>query len=130
MICSGIVRDNFATLLTITLKKNETLQTAVQRKTKQVKANFKSVFNRAVTLEQWGEEIDYLECRLGDIAGEQPIQMKHTQWTTPAGSSTPARPSKLIDTTAPNAKDMLATFMPNVNEVKKSTWYRLSHRTA
>ena len=117
-------RDNFSVNTAVTLRPNEPVSAAVARRASTIQKHLKSVFNMRVTLEQWGHEIDYLESRLGDVQSPTPLRVKSTQWTCSPGTPTPPRPQKLIDPTAPNARDMVRTFVPN--EVKKSAWYRLS----
>ena len=117
-------RDNFSVTAAVTLRPNEPVSATVARRASTIQKHLKSVFNMRVTLEQWGHEIDYLESRLGDVQGPTPLRVKSTQWTCSPGTPTPPRPQKLIDPTAPNARDMVRTFVPN--EVKKSAWYRLS----
>ena len=121
-------RDNFSVNTAVTMRRNETLTDAVQRRAGVLQKQFKSVFNMSVTLEQWGTTIDYLESNLADVHGPQPLHTKTIQWDSPPGVSTPPRISKLIDPTAPNARDMVTTLVPN--EVKKSAWYRLSPAAA
>ena len=121
-------RDNFSVNTAVTLRPNEPVSAAVARRASTILKHPKSVFNMRVTLEQWGHEIDYLESRLGDVQGPNPLRVKSTQWTCSPGAPTPPRPQKLIDPIAPNARDMVRTFVPN--EVKKSAWYRLSPAVA
>ena len=117
-------RDNFITSILITIRKGQTLQAAVQSKLARIQKLFAKVFHMKLTLEQWGVELDFLECHLGDITGSDPITMRHIQWTTPEGASTPSRPQKMMDQDAPKACDMVTAFVPNEN--KKCAYYRMT----
>ena len=100
------------------------MQSAAEAKIACVKKLFAKVFRIKLTLEQWGTELDFLECHLGDITGPGPITRRRIQWDMPEGSSTPSTPRKLMDPDAPNTRNMLRAFIPN--EVKKCTYYRVT----
>ena len=117
-------RDNFITCFLITRRRDRSLQSAAEAKIAHMKKLFAKFFRMKLTLEQWGTELDFLECHLGDITGLDPITMRRIQWDILEGSSTPSRPRKLMDPDAPNVRDMLRTFIPN--EVKKCTYYRVT----
>ena len=46
------------------LRSTDTMSGAATRRAVTIQKHLKSVFNMRVTLERWGQEIDYLECRL------------------------------------------------------------------
>ena len=79
-------------------------------------------------VEQWGHELDFLGATLGDIRGETPIRKKSPIWESPRGAAHPSSVQRMIHPHAPNARQMVESYMPN--EVRSCAHYRLTTKTA
>ena len=121
-------RDNFIFSLLTTMCKGQSLQAAAEAKPTRVKCLFAKVFRKKLTLEQWGTELDFLECHLKDIPRCEPLTMRRIHWEMRDGSPTPSRLKKLMNPEAPSTSDMLRTFI--LNEVKKCAYYRMTPQGA
>ena len=76
------------------------------------------------TIEQYGRDLDFLECRLRPLDIDDFIRVKSAVLSPPEGSSHPGDTRRMIDPSAPNAPRMLQSAMPNMG--RKSQFYRTS----
>ena len=88
---------------------------------------FHSVFSMELQLEQWGKELDFLGARLCNVRGPEPIKKKAPTWQTHLGSPHPPSGQRMISAIAPNAKQMITSYIPN--EIKACAHYRMSTTT-
>ena len=72
-------RDNFILCLLITMLKGHSLQAAAEAQLTRVKRLSAKFFRMKLTLEQWGTELDFLECHLKDVPRSEPLTMHHIQ---------------------------------------------------
>ena len=77
-------------------------------------------------LEQWGTVTDFLGARLCDVQGPSLIRKKGPVWLVEAGWPHPPSTQSMI--APPDAKQMIASYLPN--EIKVCAHYHLSRKAA
>ena len=77
-------------------------------------------------IEQAGDQLQFLECQIGDPQGERAITLKDV--LSMEGASTPCQLHQMLCPTAPNIEAALVSSVPNA--MKKCQHYRISRQGA
>ena len=118
-------RDNF--LAHIVVRRSASARTweeAVTRRAKIVQKHIERLTGMCSTIEHFGPELDFLECRLRPLHTADYICVKSAVVNPPPGSALASDLRKMVDPQAPNAPKMLQSAVPNM--ARKVQHYRTS----
>jgi hypothetical protein len=117
-------RDNFIFLCSVKKQPTLSMEESTGLALETIRRRLAIFFGMGTTLEQYGSSIGFLECQLGDPRGSDPLSTKYHPDVAKPGDSAPPQRLKMIPAHAPNARNTMASLIPN--HIKKCAHYRLS----
>ena len=118
-------RDNFlAHIIVRGSQSARTWEEAVTRRAMVVQKHIEHLTGMRSTIEQFGPEMDFLECRLRPLHTADYIRVKSAVVNPPPQSAIAGDLRKMLDPRAPNTPKMLQSAVPNM--ARKAQHYRAS----